>query len=133
LRDALPAIRSAGCELVAIGSGRPEQAVDFREREGIEFPLFVDPGLDAYRAAGLRRGVLPMLGPGVIRNTVRAFGRGARQGSVRGDPWQLGGVFAIRAGGELVWKHVSRELGDHPPAEAVIDAARRAGGGVSAF
>ncbi|MDH3214324.1 MAG: SDR family NAD(P)-dependent oxidoreductase, partial [Myxococcales bacterium] len=41
---------------------------------------------------------------------------------VQGDPWQLGGVFVIRPGGDLTYRYVSREAGDHPPVEEILAA-----------
>jgi dehydrogenase/reductase SDR family protein 12 len=122
LRDALPEIRRRGAELVVVGNGTPEFAAAFREDEGIEGALLVDPGLRAYRAAELRRGRVELLSPRLPLNAIRALRSGARQGEVQGDPWQLGGVFVIRPGGALTFRHVSREAGDHPPVRDVLDA-----------
>jgi peroxiredoxin len=122
LREALPAIRATGAELVVVGNGTPEHAKRFREDFGADFPLYVDPQLAAYRVAGLRRGVLQTLAPRVVGNALRAFSRGARQGAVMGDPWQLGGTFVVRTDGALAFQHVSREAGDHPRIEDVLRA-----------
>lgn len=122
MRDVLPEIRSAGAELVIIGNGSRYFASSFREELRLDCPLLVDPELHAYRAAGLRRGRVEILSPRVPLNAVRAFLGGARQHGVHGDPWQLGGVFVIRPGGELVYRYVSREAGDHPPSDDVLAA-----------
>lgn len=117
-------IEAAGATLVVVGNGLPWQAKAFRDEQGIDFPLVVDPDLVAYRAAGLRRGMLHTLGPRVLAHAARAFGRGFRQGSVQGDPWQVGGVFLVLPGGRVAWQHVSREAGDHPSSEAIHVALR---------
>ena len=125
MRDALPAIRRHGAELVIVGNGRPEHAADFRDREKVKSPLFVDPELRAYQAAGLKRSILSTLSPGVIGRGIRAFAAGKRQGATQGDPWQQGGVFVIRPGNTVDYAYVSQEAGDHPdPAEviAALDA-----------
>jgi hypothetical protein len=122
LRDRIDEIRARGAELVIVGNGAPSFAAAFREDFRLDGPLLVDPELRAYRAAGLRRGRIEMLSPRVPLNALRAFRRGARQGSVQGDPWQLGGVFVIRPGGKLAFRHVSREAGDHPPIDTLLDA-----------
>jgi NAD(P)-dependent dehydrogenase (short-subunit alcohol dehydrogenase family) len=122
LRDALPEIRERGAELVIVGNGTQEFASAFREDEGVEGPLLVDPELRAYRAAGLRRGRVELLSPRLPLNAIRALRGGARQRDVQGDPWQLGGVFVVRPGGDLVFRHVSREAGDHPPLDDVLAA-----------
>jgi peroxiredoxin len=122
LRDALPEIRRLGAELVVVGNGRPEHAADFRDSEGIEHPLYVDPEMRAYAAAGLRRGVASSLGLRTFRHAIRAWRSGKRQEGVQGDPWQQGGCFVIRPDGRVVYAQVSREAGDHADPDEIIGA-----------
>jgi alkyl-hydroperoxide reductase/thiol specific antioxidant family protein len=127
LRDALSDIRRRGAELVIVGNGRPEHAIDFRDSEHVESPLYVDPELRAYAAAGLRRGLRSSLSPGVMLRGVRALIEGQRQGATMGDPWQQGGVFIIRPGNRVDFAYISEEAGDHPSAEAIISALDKVG------
>ena len=120
MRDALPDIRRRGAELIIVGNGQPQHAIDFRDTEHVESPLYVDPELHAYAAAGLKRGLRSSLSPGVILRGVRAFREGKRQGATRGDPWQQGGVFIIRPGNRVDLSYISEEAGDHPSAEAIL-------------
>jgi NAD(P)-dependent dehydrogenase (short-subunit alcohol dehydrogenase family)/peroxiredoxin len=122
LRDRLDEIRDLGAELVVVGNGAMNFAEAFREDFRLDSPLLVDPELRAYRAAGLRRGRVEALSPRLPMNAVRALLGGSRQGSVQGDIWQLGGVFVVRPGGELAYRYVSREAGDHPPVDAILEA-----------
>lgn len=122
MRATLPTIRERGAELIIVGNGRPEHAADFRDREGVESPLFVDPELRAYAAAGLKRSVMSSLSLRVVARGIRAFGEGRRQSATRGDPWQQGGVFVIRPGNVVDFAYVSGEAGDHPAPSDVIDA-----------
>jgi NAD(P)-dependent dehydrogenase (short-subunit alcohol dehydrogenase family) len=122
LRGELDEIRARGAELVIVGNGAASFAKAFREDFELDGPLLVDPELRAYRAAGLRRGRVELLSPRLPRNALRAFRSGARQGAVQGDAWQLGGVFVIRPGGELAFRHVSREAGDHPAVAEILAA-----------
>jgi len=124
LRGRSDEIRARGAELVIVGNGAASFAAAFREDLdlGPDGPLLVDPELRAYRAAGLRRGRVEVLSPRLPGNALRALRKGFRQTSVQGDPWQLGGVFVIRPGGELVYRYLSREAGDHPPVDAVLAA-----------
>jgi hypothetical protein len=85
------------------------------------------PELRAYAAAGLKRGLRSSLSPGVILRGVRAFRGGKRQGAMRGDPWQQGGVFIIRPGNRVDFTHISQEAGDHPAAEAILSALDKIG------
>ena len=122
LRDRMDDIRARGAELVIVGNGAQHFAAAFREDQALDCPLLVDPELRAYRAAGMRRGRVELLSPRLPLNALRALRSGSRQGAVEGDPWQLGGVFVIRPGGELGFRYLSREAGDHPPVDDVLRA-----------
>jgi dehydrogenase/reductase SDR family protein 12 len=118
----MKAWREQDAEVVIVGNGNQTFAEAFREEFEIEGLLLIDPDLHAYRAAGLRRGRREITSPRLIGNTLRALLSGARQASVQGDPWQLGGVFVFAPGGELRFQFRSAAAGDHAdPAE--IDAA----------
>jgi len=125
LRDRVGEIREAGAELVVVGNGTPDHAAAFGEEEGIDFPLLVDPELVAYRAAGLRRGMRDAIRAKTLGHAMRAFRKGFRQTSVKGDPWQLGGAFVIAPGSRILWKHVSREAGDHADPDAILQVLQR--------
>ena len=116
-----------GAELIIVGNGQPQHAIDFRDTEHVESPLYVDPELRAYAAAGLKRGLRSSLSPGVILRGVRAFREGKRQGATMGDPWQQGGVFIIRPGNRVDFSYISEEAGDHPSVEAIISALDKVG------
>ena len=120
MRDAVDAIRRRGAELVVVGNGTPAQANDFREERQITFPLLVDPEMHAYRAAGLRRGIRDTMNLRTMKNAVQSFRKGFRQGAVQGDPWQLGGAFVISQRGKVLYRHVSREAGDHPEPDDLL-------------
>jgi NAD(P)-dependent dehydrogenase (short-subunit alcohol dehydrogenase family)/peroxiredoxin len=122
LRDRLPEIRERGAELVIVGNGARHFAEAFREDQGLDVPVLIDPELRAYRTAGLRRGRVEILSPRLPLHALRALRAGHRQTGVQGDPWQLGGVFVIRPGGALAYRYVSREAGDHPAADEVLEA-----------
>jgi peroxiredoxin len=124
LRDSLAEIRRLGAELVVVGNGTPAHAADFRDAEQVEHPLFADPELRAYAAAGLRRGVTSSIGLGTLRNAIRAWRSGKRQQGVQGDPWQQGGCFVIRQDGRVLLAQVSRVAGDHVTPEAILAALR---------
>ena len=122
MRDRIEDIRAQGAELVIVGNGAENFAAAFREDFALDCPILIDPELSAYRAAGLRRGRVEMLSPRLPVNAARALLSGSRQTGVQGDPWQLGGVFVIRPGGDLAYRYTSREAGDHPPVEDILAA-----------
>ena len=118
MRDEIDAIEARGASLIIIGNGTPGFARAFREDLDLTGTILVDPELLSYRAAGMRRGRAEILSPRLWTNAARALAAGYRQNSVEGDPWQLGGTFVIRPGGDLLYQHRSREAGDHAdPAE----------------
>lgn len=127
MRGEVEAIRALGAELAVVGNGTPAQAKAFASSHEVPFPLYVDPKLAAYQAAGLRRGVLDTLSPGSFGHALRALRTGARQGLTQGDPWQLGGAFVIAPGGRVAFRHVSRNAGDHADAARIRKALAKLG------
>lgn len=128
LRGTVPAIRALGAELVVVGNGGPSHAQHFRDEQKLDFPLLVDPKLQAYEAAGLRRSVLSNFSFGALRSAARALGSGHRQGWTQGDPWQQGGTFVITPDGRTLFSYISREAGDHADVNQVLQVLREIGG-----
>jgi len=117
-------IRATGAELYVIGNGSPSFMDGFREATGWDGPLYTDPSLEVYTAAGLKRGVLRTFS---ARSTVKALGalrEGFRQGRTHGDPWQQGGVLVVAPSGDVLWSHASERAGDNASADAIIAAMR---------
>jgi peroxiredoxin len=125
LRDVEEKIRDLGAKLVVVGNGTPEQAADFQSEQNLAFPLLVDPEMNAYRAAGLKRGITDAVNLRMFRHGVRALRKGFRQARTQGDPWQLGGVFVITPTGEVPYRQISREAGDHPEAVEILNALEK--------
>ena len=126
LRPEIPQIRQLGAELIVVGNGNTRYAAAFREDLKLDAPLYVDPELAAYSAAGLKRGVWRTLGPGVWGHGLRALRNGFRQKNLQGDPWQEGGVFVIMPNGKVPYMFISEVAGDHPPTKDIIDALQAA-------
>ena len=122
MRDVVSDIRDKGAELIVVGNGKPFHAKDFLEQYPVDFPLYVDPDLEAYAAAGLRRGVGSTFTLGVLKNSARALKGGFRQGKTQGDPWQQGGVFVIHPPAKEQFAYISRTAGDHPPPATFLAA-----------
>ena len=122
MRDVYPTILERGADVVVVGQGQAAAAADFAEQYSLPFPLLVDPDMEAYRAAGMRRGVLTGVNPRSLGHLMRAARGGHRQGRVQGDPWQQGGVFVLGPGEATHFEYISREAGDHPPSEAYLTA-----------
>lgn len=122
MRDEIPHIRALGAELVVVGSGQPEQARDFKAQYALDVPLLVDPSLETYTVAGMRRGIGATFSLRGVGHAVRALKSGARQGKVQGDPWQQGGALIITPAGELVYQYTSEVAGDHPDPREILAA-----------
>jgi peroxiredoxin len=121
-KERLPDISGRGYDVLVIGQGAPEAARAFVEAAAAPFPVVVDPSLEAFRRAGLRRSIVgTLLDP---RAWVRALGaiKHGRPGRLLGDPWQNGGVFVLDRAGHERFRHISRYAGDHPRLEAVLSA-----------
>jgi len=121
-------IHAAGGELVVVGSGTPNFVAGFRETTHLDGPIYCDPGLASYRAAGLKRGVWRTINPLGIAYGVRALVRGNLQGRTQGDATQQGGVLVILppSPGRIVYEHVSQVAGDNAAAAEVVSALEAA-------
>ena len=126
LHHEIGAIHAAGGELVVIGSGTPNFIAGFRETTKYDGPLYVDPELVSYRAAGLKRGVLRTLNPLSLAHGVRALVRGNFQGRTQGDALQQGGALVILPPGRIVYEHLSDVAGDNAPPKEVVAALQAA-------
>ncbi len=122
MRGVLSEIRGRGAELVVIGNGSVYFAKTFREDLAIEFPVYTDPSLVTFKAAGLRRDLGSTVNTKVLSGAFRALKKGFRQTSTQGDPWQQGGVFVVLPPSDERFGYVSSAAGDHPSNEAVLAA-----------
>src|SRR5262245_52760613 len=115
-------LKASGAEVYVIGNGTPSFIAGFRETTGWQGPIYTDPSLEVYKAAGLKRGVLKTLNPiGAIRS-IGTLRRGFRQGRTQGDSWQQGGVLVIAPGGDVLWTHASEGPGDNATPDQILAA-----------
>jgi len=121
LHRALPQIRARGAELHLVGNGNRHFAQAFREQFGITSPMWIDPERKTYAALRMKRGVVATL-LSSWSNRKRAMKGGFRQGLVRGDAWQLGGVLVVLPGGRVTYEYLSEAAGDHPAVDQVLAA-----------
>jgi hypothetical protein len=122
LHRGIDRIRAAGGELHVIGNGSPTFMQGFRDETGWDGPLYTDPSLEVFAAAGMKRGVMTVLRPTAAVRSIRTLARGFKQGRTQGDPWQQGGVLVVMPDGEVRWRHASGSPGDN----ASIDDIERA-------
>jgi peroxiredoxin len=124
LRRRIDDIHAAGAELYVIGNGTPNFIAGFRENTGYDGPLYVDPSLEVYKRAGMKRSVASVLNPKVLLHGARALSRGKMQGRTQGDSWQQGGTLVIAPDGAIKYAYHSSEAGDHAPTAEIIAALR---------
>lgn len=115
-------IHAAGAELYVIGNGSPSFIEGFREETKYTGAVYVDPSLEVYKAAELKRGIAKTFNPLALGKTIKAFAAGNRQGRTQGDAWQQGGTLVIDTDGTVVWHHISEHSGDQATGEAILAA-----------
>lgn len=113
-----------GSKIIFIGNGTPEYIKYFKEDLEIQdAPIYTDPTLRAFTAAGFRRDFRGLVNMTTLTNAVKLFSEGHRQTSIAkaaGDRWQLGGVVVMRKDNQLAYHYISQALGDFPPEKDVI-------------
>jgi alkyl-hydroperoxide reductase/thiol specific antioxidant family protein len=122
LRGRLKDIEAAGAELILVGNGSIEQALNFQRARAPEVRVFTDPTLESYKALGMRRSVAATLGLSSIVAGARATARGFIQTSTEGDGFQQGGTYAVAKGGTIVYSQPNRSAGDRPDIDAALQA-----------
>ena len=127
MRGRLEEIRAAGADLVFLGSGSPQMAADFRDRDVPGLTVLTDPSLETYRRLGMKRGVGATLGPRTWTAAARAVASGHMQKAPAGDAWQQGGLVVLARGGEIVYRRANRHAGDRPDLHAALRALRGEG------
>jgi len=113
LVEVYPRLLAAGISLAVVGNGNVAQARAFSEERSLPFPLYTDPTLATYAAAGMKRGVSTVVSLQTLRMGRVAAAHGHRQGATQGDPWQQGGAHLILPDGKLVYSQISEVAGDH--------------------
>ena len=125
MRGRLEEIRAAGAELVLVGNGSPRQAAGYQRLHAPDCTVLTDPSLEAYRALGLKRGVMATMGPATWGRAARSLAGGHVQGELAGDAWQQGGLFVMAPGGRLIFEQHNRDAATRPDIEGALRALRR--------
>jgi AhpC/TSA antioxidant enzyme len=123
LRDHQAEFEKHGAKIAAIGLGDAHYAAAFWEETGIRFPLLVDAGRLAYRAAGLKSAnILHLLRRDNARVRARAQAGGHSQKKLGPNPFQLGASFVFGPGNVDRYAHISQTFGDNAPVENLVAA-----------
>ena len=125
MRDAYHAVREAGGEVVAVGTGNAHFGRAFRDDYGIPYPVLIDEHARAARAAAIgRMSFVGMFHPASWPGTRRAWRAGHRIGASGKRVTQLGASFVVGPGPTLHFEHRNAHGADHPPLEALLAALR---------
>jgi hypothetical protein len=137
LRNEHGRIRRAGADIVLIGHGRPDAAVDFATTKRLPFPLLLDRDRGTYRAYGLVQGkAMQVLNPHVALPWITAeISPETRQRGLKGGNFlQMPGTFVVDTGGivrvrggTIRMAHRNRHFADAPPIERLLQAVQGAG------
>jgi peroxiredoxin len=122
VRARLGELHGRGASVVIVGNGSVDDARVFAAEHAAGMTVVTDPNREAYCAVGMKRGVGTALSFGVARRAARAMARGFRQTRTQGDPFQQGGIVVVGADGDVLYRFVSDEAGEHPSLDDVLAA-----------
>jgi peroxiredoxin len=123
LREHYDEIRARGADVVAIGTGDERYAARFVADERVPFPVVVDDGGDAARAAAVRRATpWGLFNPRSFPGARRARKAGFRVHKSGKRVTQLGATFVVGPGDRVAYAHVDAHTADHAPLDDVLAA-----------
>jgi len=109
----------AGSRIVFIGNGAPEVISRFRTEMHLgDAPIYTDPDLQAFSAAGFKKSFLGRFGLTAVINSMNLASKGYWQAKHQrgdGNTLQLGGVLLVMPDGHVRYKYTSTAAGDFPP------------------
>lgn len=123
MRDYVDPIRNEGAELSVIGNGTPEQARAFIVEQKVSHPLYTDPSLASYSAAGFDNSI--PLKVGILWSAAKAMAGGHFQTRTLGSPTQNGGALVLDRGGAELYVFRGTQAGDHPAPADLLAALKR--------
>lgn len=121
LRREQATIEAMGARLVFVGNGTTDQAREFHDRYAPGNAVFTDPSAYTYRAIGAHSGMATTVG-GILVHGPRAVRQGHIQTSIKGRPFQHGGIVVALPGDVAAYAYVSKVAGDHPPNTEILAA-----------
>ena len=128
MRDRIEEIRKLGAELVAVGTGRPEQVADFIDNERVNFLVLSDEKAEAANAASIENAsVFRLFHPNSFAPTLHAWKAGHRIGTSGRRVTQLGASFVVGPGAEVHYEHYDEHPADHAPLAEIFAALERTG------
>jgi len=116
-----------GARVACISFAGPELLRAYRDRVGVQAPLYADPDRAAYRAFGFDRGSVGRvwLDPRVVGRYAQLWMRGKRPDRPAQDTLQLGGDVVVGADGRVAWVYRSAGPEDRPSVASIAAALAR--------
>lgn len=107
-----------------IGHGTPKDIEWFYSKNETSLEIFVASNRDAYRVTEMISSIKHFLSFRTIGFMKKAHHDGFRQTSLKGNPWQLGGVLMISVAGQLMYQHRSQQPGDHADINDILNVLK---------
>ena len=119
-------IRELGADVVAVSFEPLQRLKKQVEDMRLPFPILSDPGLETYRAYGVRRGSFgDVFNLGAALQFLRLLFKGRWVWAGHGDIMQLGGDFIISQDGLLKYSHPASSSQDQADVDALLEELRR--------
>lgn len=118
--------RELGAEVVAVSFEPLERLKKQAEDMRLTFPILSDPGLEAYRAYGVRRGSFrDVVNVGAAWQFLKLLFKGRLVVAGHGDIMQLGGDFIINEEGLLKYSHPADRSQDQAAVDVLLEELRK--------
>ena len=113
-----------GCQVVVVSCGTQESGMEWLQKHGCVFPLYVDRGRVFYRQVGLRR----FLKNSFCINVIKHYADESLAGNMRNEsPYPgsdlavTGGDFIVNSTGKLLYAHHCKNQFDRPDIETLVE------------
>ncbi len=119
-------IRALGSEVVVVSLEPLQRLKKQVEDMRLTFPILSDPGLEAYRAYGVRRGSFrDVFNVGASLQFLRLLLKGRWVGGGHGDIMQLGGDFIIDEEGTLTYSQPAARSQDRADVDVLMEELKK--------
>lgn len=115
-------IAAKGLKVVAIGLGQPKHAQRYCGKLAPSLTCLSNERSKLNRTYGLTEGSLLAIttSPSAVRNGMRAYRAGFRQGKSTGNVKMLPGTFVVDSEGIIRFAHYGKNAGDHVDIDTLL-------------
>lgn len=115
------AFKTKSLEILAVFQSPEEKIRQYVGKQAPPFPIVPDPDRTLYRTYRLETSWMGMLKAMTFRmgDTMKAFGKGFRPGSMEGEKNRLPADFLIGPDGNIIEAYYGNDIGDHMPFETI--------------